>query len=135
MSITSLETAMVRNNQMSLIAYNNSLSEINGQISIVNVAKDPSLLLDALNSNTPNPSTGYPYRQLTNAEETMYGVTYGSTSLNQEVEFDYLGEGIPIGASESVIRSLNYDIHSESLLAGTGSRSDQTQGIYYLAPR
>ncbi len=135
MSVINLETAMVRNNQMSLVAYNHSLSEINGQINIINEDKDSSILNDALNSGMLNPETGHPYRPLSGNEIVMQETHYGSLSVEQEVNIDYLGQGNPAGASESMMRALRYDIHSKSRLANTGGSSDQTQGIYIIAPR
>ena len=126
---------MVRNNQLSLVAYNHSLSEINGQIGIINDDKNTSILNEAMNSDTYNPGTGHPYRPVADNEKVMRSVQYGEAPVEQEVSIDYLGEGIPPGSSEYVVQALRFDIHSSSRLAGAGGISNQTQGIYFIAPR
>jgi hypothetical protein len=135
MSVTNLETSMVRNNQLSLVAYNHSLSEINAQIGIINDNKNTSMLNDALNSDALSPDTRQPHRLLAADEKVMTRVQYGAMSIEQEVIIDYLGQGLPPGSSEYVVQAHRFDIHSKSTLAGAGGTSNQTQGIYFIAPR
>ena len=67
----------------------------------------------------------------------MNGVTYGSgTTVDQTgTQITYQGSGMAPGASESLLKALNYTIDSSAQVSGTGSRSDQLQGIYYVAPK
>lgn len=127
-SDVSLQSAMVRNNQMYMVAYNTAMSEINGQINNVNDDADASKLLTALNSG---------YVSLTGSDLSMNGVTYGTaTTVDQTgTQITYQGSGAAPGASESLLKALNYTIDSSAQVSGTGSRSDQLQGIYYIAPK
>ena len=88
-----------------------------------------------MNSDIHNPETGHPYRPLSDNEKVMRRVHYGEASVEQEVSLEYLGEGNPPGSSEYVVQALRFDIDSSSRLAGAGGISNQTQGIYFIAPR
>ena len=120
-----LQSAMIRNNQMYMVSYNTAMSEINGQINKVNYNSDSSKLLAALNSG---------YVSLSGADLTMDGVIYGSsTTVDQSgTQITYQGSGLAPGASESLLQALNYTIDSSAQVSG--GRSDQVQGVYYIAP-
>ena len=126
-SDVSLQSAMVRNNQLYMVSYNTALSEINGQINNINDNGDSTKVLTALNDGSVS---------LSGSDLSMYGVSYGSGAVDQSgTQIAYTKSGMAQGSSESMLQALNFNIVSNAQVAGTGSRSNQVQGIYYLAPR
>jgi len=123
-----LQTAMIRNSQMYMVSYNTAMSEINGQINRVNEDHDSSKLVTAFSDG---------YVSLTGTDLSMNGVTYGSSITVDQTgtQITFQGTGIATGASESLLQALNYTIESSAQVSGTGSRSDQIQGIYYIGPK
>ncbi len=124
-SDNSMQSAMVRNNQLQMLAYNTALSEINAQIHEFNVLLDTQKLLDALAD-----SEGL--RELNPGE--IYEQLRG-TQFNQDVEITFEYEGPSWAGNEvGTFRELFYEIESDAILPGTATRSDQVQGISFIAP-
>lgn len=124
-SDNSMQSAMVRNNQLQMLAYNTALSEINAQIYEFNVELETQKLLDALND-----SEGL--RELDPGE--IYEQLRG-TQFSQDVEITYLYEGPSWAGNEvGTFRELFYEIESDAILEGTSTRSDQVQGVSFIAP-
>lgn len=125
MTDSGLQTSMVRNNQLRLMAYNTALSEINAQIDDMNFNFNTDSLLDALTDVDG-------LREYEFAEILLSTVDHPFT---QTVALQYLRSGASWTGSEvGTFRELFFEIESDALLEGTGTRSDQVQGISYIAP-
>lgn len=124
-SDNSMQSAMVRNNQLQMLAYNTALSEINAQIYEFNVILDTQKLLDALTDSES-------LRELDPGE--IYEQLRG-TQFTQDVNISFLYEGPSWAGNEvGTFRELFYEIESDAVLPGTATRSDQVQGISFIAP-
>lgn len=125
MTDSGLQSSMVRNNQLRLMAYNTALSEINSQINDMNFNLNTDSLLDALTD-----ADGI--REYEFNEILLSTVDHPFT---QNLTLRYLRSGTSWTGNEvGTFRELFYEIESDALLEGTGTRSDQVQGISYIAP-
>ena len=123
MTDSGLQSAMVRNNQLSLMAYNTALSEINAQVNVMNTNTDA--LLDALTD-----SDGI--REFEFNEILLSTLDH---PFSQNLNLQYLYEGASWSGNEvGTFRELFFEIESDATLEGTSTRSDQVQGISYIAP-
>jgi hypothetical protein len=125
MTDSGLQSSMVRNNQLRLMAYNTALSEINAQIDDMNLNFNTNTLLDALTD-----SEGL--REFEFEEILLSTVDH---PFSQTLALQYLRSGTSWTGNEvGTFRELFFEIESDALLEGTGTRSDQVQGISYIAP-
>lgn len=125
MTDTGLQTSMVRNNQLRLMAYNTALSEINAQIDDMNFNFNTDTLLDALTD-----SEGM--REFDFDEILLSTVDH---PFSQTLSLQYIRAGASWEGNEvGTFRELFFEIESDALLEGTSTRSDQVQGISYIAP-
>ncbi len=125
MTDSGLQSSMVRNNQLRLMAYNTALSEINSQINDMNFNTNTDALLDALND-----ADGI--REFEFDEILLSTVDHPFT---QTLTLRYTGSGASYRGNEvNTFKDLYYEIESDAVLEGTGTRSDQVQGISYIAP-
>ena len=116
---------MVRNNQLRLMAYNTALSEINAQVDDMNFNFNTLPLLNALND-----ADGL--REYDFNEILLSTVDH---PFSQSLALQYLRSGTSWTGNEvGTFRELFYEIESDAVLEGTGTRSDQVQGISYIAP-
>lgn len=123
MTDSGLQSAMVRNNQLSLMAYNTALSEINAQINTM--SRDNSTLLDALTD-----SEGI--REFEFNEIILSSLDH---PFSQNLNVQYISEGASWSGNEvGTFRELFFEIESDATLEGSSTRSDQVQGISYIAP-
>lgn len=125
MTDVGLQSSMVRNNQLGMMAYNTALSEINAQIHLVNSTGDTVLLLDALN-DADGERPLFPEEIILSAMDHPF---------LQRIGLRYLRSGPSWSGSEvGTFRELFYEIESRAILEGTGNRSDQVQGVSFIAP-
>ena len=125
MTDSGLQSAMVRNNQLSLMAYNTALSEINAQVDNMNLNAQTDVLLDALTD-----ADGL--REFEFEEILLSTIDHPFT---QGLTIEYLYEGASWTGNEvGTFRELFFEIESDAALEGTSTRSDQVQGISYIAP-
>ena len=125
MTDSGLQSAMVRNNQLSLMAYNTALSEINAQVDNMNLNAQTDVLLDALTD-----ADGL--REFEFEEILLSTIDHPFT---QGLTLEYLYEGASWTGNEvGTFRELFFEIESDAALEGTSTRSDQVQGISYIAP-
>lgn len=125
MTDSGLQSAMVRNNQLRLMAYNTALSEINAQVDDMNLNFNTDTLLDALTDAD-------------GLREFEFGEIILSTldhPFSQDLTLQYLYAGTSWTGNEvGTFRELFFEIESDATLEGTSTRSDQVQGISYIAP-
>jgi len=142
-----VQNAMVRNNQLELLAYNNSMNEINAQVDQFNVRGEFDIFTDALNASDGQRvlTDGSPVLDENGDEvvdEAGNTVNTDDEIINDESGFDvdvtvtYLREqNIIPGYSFGQFSGLVYEMDVDSELAGTASRSNQVQGLFYIAPQ
>lgn len=107
------------------MAYNTALSEINAQIDDMNLNFNTNTLLDALTD-----SEGL--REFDFEEILLSTVDH---PFSQTLALQYLRSGTSWTGNEvGTFRELFFEIESDALLEGTSTRSDQVQGISYIAP-
>lgn len=124
MTDNNLQSVMVRNNQLQLLAYNTALSEINAQIDLINRGNDNTLLLGAMNDSAGE-------RPLLQDELLMRGA---NNPFTQQMMMAYVGGSTVANCSVSTCRGLRFEISSDALLLSTNTQSNQIQGIEYSAP-
>lgn len=125
MTDSGLQSAMVRNNQLRLMAYNTALSEINAQVDDMNLNFNTNTLLDALND-----ADGL--REFEFEEILLSTLDH---PFSQDLTLQYLYAGTSWTGNEvGTFRELFFEIESDATLEGTSTRSDQVQGISYIAP-
>lgn len=124
MTDSGLQAAMVRNNQLRLMAYNTALSEINAQLEDIESNINTTTLLDAHGS--PDGTREYEF-----VEILLSPLNHPFT---QTLTTTYLYEG-PVPEYElGDYVAWHFELESDAVLEGTGTRSDQAQGFYYVAP-
>ena len=123
MTDSGLQSAMVRNNQLSLMAYNTALSEINAQINVMNTNTDT--LLEAFRDS----------EGLREFEFDEILLSSLDNPFTQNLNLQYLYDGASWSGSEvGTFRELFFEIESGAQLEGTSTNSNQVQGISYIAP-
>jgi Tfp pilus assembly protein PilX len=130
MTDTNLQTNMARNSQISLRAFNVSLSELKAQFQasrdndlINNGQTYQQVLSDVYQRETDH--------QLLPADLEMSGA---DNPFAQTVTISFLREGICGGGNEIGGSALIYEINATSMLDNTGINSDQSFGICYPNP-
>lgn len=125
MTDSGLQSSMVRNNQLRLMAYNTALSEINAQVDDMNFNFNTASLLDALTDTDG-------LREFEFNEILLSAIDH---PFSQTLALHYLRSGTSWTGNEvGTFRELFFEIESDALLEGTSTRSDQVQGISYIAP-
>lgn len=126
---SSLQSQMARNSLYAQNLYQKSLSEIEAQyeklkgsdyltsvltaVTTVGPDNDPGLTIGDYSAETHDPNDAY----------------------TQAVTVSFTGNGPPpSGYSVGIFIGKNFEVNSVSTVAGTGSESDQTQGLNYPAP-
>lgn len=125
MTDSGLQSAMVRNNQLRLMAYNTALSEINAQLSNIETNRVLVTLLDAHGS-----ADGI--REYEFAEIILSPLDHPFT---QSLTTSFLYAGPAPGFNADEYEHWHLELESDAVLEGTGTRSDQAQGFTYLAPK
>lgn len=124
MTDSSLQTSMVRNNQLNLMAYNVSLSEINAQLDDMELNFNTGPLVDALND-----SLGL--REFEADEVLLAGLDH---PFAQDLNIQYVFEVPCLQSGINLTSCYRYDLTSDATLDGTGTRSIQIQRFTYEAP-
>jgi hypothetical protein len=141
-----VQNNMVRNSQLEMAAYNNSLNEINAQIDKINVDNDEDILLEALNS--PNGqrvlTDGSPILDENgdpvldeNGDPTAEDdeIFTDDGAFDVDVTMEYLrDQNLVPGYTLGAFRGLVYELDVDSTREGTATESHQVQGLYYVAP-
>ena len=117
-----MQSQMSRNSQFSHEAFQIALSEIEGQLDSYQIDITP--LISTVNSATDTTT-------LAAADFTMAGEI---GNFAQSGQLTHVGEGVASGTSWGCCVAYKFELNSTANLAGTGSRSDQTQGFEYTAP-
>lgn len=135
MSDTNLQLNMVRNDQFYVNAYRVSNSEINAQIDFVNsnpATEDDNIILSLLELDVDVP--------LTVGGDEMLGPHTDISAFTQTLEIVPSCQvdscPSPPGFSHSKFTKVyRGEINSVATMTDSGSRSDQSQGFWYLLPQ
>jgi type II secretory pathway component PulK len=123
-----LQSQMARNSLFAQNLYQVSLSEIQAQYYEL---QGLDYLTEVMNSTTTIDS--YPSIELDDAEVDTYK---SDDAYSQSVVISYVGDGAPpSGYSIGLFEGKNFEVNSVAEVTGTGSESDQTQGLTYPAPK
>jgi type II secretory pathway component PulK len=139
MSDVGIQNAMVRNNQLEILAYNSSMNEINAQVDNINESNDEDILLDALKA-------GDGLRTLTdgsavldangvevNQADEIFSDASGDFTVTAELAY-LRDQALVAGYTLGEFRGLVYELDVNSTRTGTSTNSNQVQGLYYIAP-
>ena len=131
MQDTNTQSNMIRNEQLYTNAYSVAFSEINAQLDVVNL--NDSDEIDPMIVTLIDQQVG------TFVAQSMVGPDAGAGAFNQTLQQATLCDidsctappGYSIGAGTRVLKA---EINSVATFPGATSRSDQTQGYWYLLP-
>lgn len=125
------QSKMVRNEQLHTTAYQVAMSEINAQLDSINLNDSDDL--DAIVVTLLNQEVG------SFVDQSMLGPDAGGGAFEQglmqaslcDIDSCTAPPGYSIGAGTRVLKA---EINSVAAFPGATSRSDQTQGFWYLLP-
>ena len=124
----SLQSQMARNSFSAQNLYQLSLSEIEAQY---NKLQGSDYLESVIHSETSIDEN--PAKQLQDSQVETHD---DSDAYTQAVTISYTGDGPPpSGYSISLFKGKNFEVNSIAAIAGSGSKSDQAQGLNYPAPK
>jgi Tfp pilus assembly protein PilX len=124
-----LQSQMARNSLYAQNLYQKSLSEIEGQYEKLKGSDYLESILTSVTTVGPDNDPGITIGDSGAATHDAYD------AYTQSVTVSYTGNGPPpSGYSVGIFIGKNFEVNSVSTVAGTGSESDQTQGLNYPAP-
>jgi hypothetical protein len=124
-----LQSQMARNSLYAQNLYQKSLSEIEAQYEKLKGLDYMNSVSNAVTTVGPDNNPGLTLNDY--AAETYDA----NDAYTQSVTVSYTGEGPPpTGYSFGIYIGRNYEVNSASTVVGTGSESDQTQGLIYPVP-
>lgn len=126
---STLQSQMTRNSLYARNLYQKSLSEIEAQY---NKMKGSQYLTNVLTASPLPNKDDNPGLEIADSAVETYDAT---DPYSQSVVVSFSGNGPPpSGYSLGLFIGKNFEIDSTSSVTGTGSESDQTQGLNYPAP-
>lgn len=124
-----LQSQMARNSLYAQNLYQKSLSEIEAQYEKLKGSDYLTSILTAVTTIGPDNDPGI---SITDANVETHDV---NDAYTQSVSVAFTGNGPPpSGYSVGIFIGKNFEVNSVSTVTGTGSTSDQTQGLNYPAP-
>lgn len=126
---SALQSQMTRNSLYARNLYQKSLSEIEAQFKKTNDLEFMTEIMTGEDIASLDNDAGI---EVLESDLETYDP---NDPYSQSLTFTYVGEGPPLsGYSLGLYVGRNFEIDSISIVDGTGSESDQTQGLNYPAP-